>query len=743
MHRLIFSLLILATCAWADTNKAASRIVTLDNGAQMILHDSPTKSPEPARTPRPRNPLDQGGEDCFSATVIASLPYCDQGSTAGNNDDFFEECLGITGAPDVVYSYSPSSDMDISISLLSSSYNTYLQVYETDTDCNDLWFYTCNNDDPQSCIEGLTVYSGYTYYIVVDGDFQESGNYLLHVVEGFNCLDTPCDIETGGDTCEDPLSVNSIPYCDSRNTLNYNDDYFPNCNSSACGERDVVYEYVPTSDLFLGISVASTQFQPHVEIWESDTDCSNSYLLGCANSNQDGNRCITGVDVYAGYRYYIYVDGHECGGDGVYTLNIYEGGGCSYTPCSSGGNGETCADPIIVNSMPFFYSGTTMGMNDDYNSCNFESGPDIVFSYTPDSTHLANILSCGNTLFNGDLYIFRDGDMSNIFGSCAPRPCYTSYSGFWWNPAFHCYQFEVGHTYCIVLDGESPSSFGPFDLTIEPVQLEVCNLEDICPFPYTETEPNSICSPREFDPDTLMFGDTIAGNICEPGDIDYYWVVTPEDVWNVIGVNAGPNCDEWNTDIGISFVFSSDCGATAPCNNCGWISGCGPETVAVAIQGIGTCYTGTYKTFVFEIERPVDPCDPVACDLAPLIQCNVPTAVNTCDGCQTPICQTYRDGNSGPRAGVGKQKFFRLEVPAAGDYTIDLVSNINDRNTTCSSLFSRIAHYLRLRVFMHRIKTHGGSKSPAPKTKSMARCILQQARTICTSPSKAAAIVAT
>ncbi|MCC6475978.1 hypothetical protein IT157_02900 [bacterium] len=671
MSRLItifaVSLLLLCVASFAS-QPSASRIHTLDNGVQFILPEQPT---QPLRDPS--NPLDQGGEDCASATEILSLPYCDQGTTVGYNDDYFENCIGVTGAPDVVYRYSPLVEQDISISLSSPVYSTYLQIYETSTDCSGLTFYGCNNNVPTSCVDGITVYSGNTYYIVVDGDWQESGDYILHVVEGFDCPSTPCD--DSGVNCDNPISASALPYCDTRNSLLCQNDFYPLCVTDF-GGPDLVYEYIPTQDQFLGITTASPDFETYVEIWESETGCYDAYSLGCPNSYDGNSACINGVDVYAGYQYYIFVDGRS-GDGGDYTLNIYEGGGCSYTSCGTG-SGEDCADAITVNTMPFVYSGTTMGMSDDYNSCTWESGPDVVFSYTPDSTHLANILACGNTLFNADLYIFRDGDVFNLFGSCAPRPCYTSYGGFWWNPAFHCFQFEVGHSYCIVLDGESASSFGPFELTIEPIQLEVCNLEDICPFPYTETEPNSMCSPREFDPDTLFLGDTIAGNICEPGDIDYYWVVTPEDRWNVIGVSAGPNCDQGNTDLGISFVYPNDCAETAPCNNCGWISGCGPETVAVAIKGLGDCFAGTYKTFVWEYERPIDPCDPVACDLAPVINCNTPTPVNTCDGCQTPICQTYRNGNFGQRASAGLQKFFRLDVATAQIVTIDLAANIGD-----------------------------------------------------------------
>jgi hypothetical protein len=593
MRRMILLLLVFATCATAASDVGS--IFTSKDGARFVLPQTSGVNPRDAQ---PRNPLDQGGEDCFSATVIPSLPYCDQGTTVGYNDDYFEECLGVTGAPDVVYSYTPPFDQDVSVSLTSSSYSTYLQIYESDAGCGSLVFYACNNNVPTSCLSGITFYSGYTYFIVVDGDWQESGDYFLNVTEGFNCVTLPCGGSGGsGEMCEDALSVNGVPFCDTRNTYDFNDDYFPECNTVACGERDVVYEFAPSSDMFLGISVTSTEFQPHVEIYETDTDCSNRYLYGCANINSDSNSCITGVDVYAGYRYYIFVDGHECGGNGTYTLNIYEGGGCVYDTCSGGGgnSGETCNDAIVINSLPYSYSGTTLGMNNDYDFCRYEDGaPDMVFSYTPSYTHLADILTCGNTQFESSLYIFRDGNTFAQFGPCGTRPCYTFNGGFWRNAAMYCVEFEVGHDYCIVVDGAWSYSNGPFLIEINETFAETCSPGDLCEFPVAESEPNNSCAPTEFNPDTLFPGDTIAGIICDSGDEDFYLVVTPEDMWNLVGIQSAPGCAPGSSDLGISYVYPDNCLITDPCIGCSWIHGCGPEVQAVRIAGLGSCYTGPY-----------------------------------------------------------------------------------------------------------------------------------------------------
>ncbi|MCB9357567.1 MAG: hypothetical protein H6505_03250 [Calditrichaeota bacterium] len=672
MRWMLSLVLLLATCAWAVAKDG--KIRTADRGAQFVVQGQYGES---SRQDRPRTPLDQGGDDCFSATVISSLPYCDQGTTNGYNNDFIEECPFTNLSPDVVYRYSPPVDHELSVSLLGSTFDTHLSLYYTTSDCNDLIHYACDSDwdGMNACLEGYWVYAGSTYYIVVDGENGEFGDYNLNVVTGSYCESSDCDNRTGED-CNSALLVPAVPFCDARNTNDFTDEYFPECNNVACGERDVVYEFAPLTDMFLGVSATSSEFQPHVEIHESSTDCAGGYLYACADVNSGGNSCVSVVNVFAGYRYYIYVDGHECGGDGAYTLNIYQGGGCVYDTCSGGGggSGETCGDAIVINSLPYSYSGTTLGMNNDYDFCHYESGaPDIVFSYTPTHTHLADILTCGNTQFESSVYIFRDGNTFSQFGPCGISPCYTFNNGFWNNAAMYCFEFEVGHEYCIVVDGAWSYSSGPLLLQINETSVEACNINEHCPAPLIETEPNNVCG--QFDVTTLTGGDTIAGNICEVGDADYFLVDVPEDFWHIVWVNAGPSCVGGAYDLGNSYVFTETCGESSPCAGCGWIMGCGPETQGVRVGGLGDCYTGPYQVVVAVEPAPTDACDPVACTTAPTIECNTLVTLNTCDGCESPICQTYRNGNSGPRGYTGPQKFFELDVPATANYTVHVADD--------------------------------------------------------------------
>lgn len=131
-----------------------------------------------------------GGDNVATATVIASLPYSDVGSTVGMTDDYEELCVGYTGnAPDVVYSFTPATDTLIDISLcesagLSSPYFTHMWVYENSAASENV--IACNrfNADcsiPLSAIYEVSLTAGNTYYIVIDGENGASGDYQIDV----------------------------------------------------------------------------------------------------------------------------------------------------------------------------------------------------------------------------------------------------------------------------------------------------------------------------------------------------------------------------------------------------------------------------------------------------------------------------------------------------------------------------------------------------------------------------------
>ncbi|MBW2714373.1 MAG: hypothetical protein JRC77_11575 [Deltaproteobacteria bacterium] len=113
-----------------------------------------------------------GGDTCASPTEIPGLPYADTGDTDSFEDDYDEECPGDALQPDVVYSYTPPSDVVVDISLCGSGYDTKLYVYEGF--CPDVGNpFACNDDacggTTRSELQGVYFIGGVSYYIVVDG----------------------------------------------------------------------------------------------------------------------------------------------------------------------------------------------------------------------------------------------------------------------------------------------------------------------------------------------------------------------------------------------------------------------------------------------------------------------------------------------------------------------------------------------------------------------------------------------
>jgi hypothetical protein len=141
----------------------------------QLKQDASQGKYDPADFPPPS--LLQGGEDVGTAVVISSLPYSDAGTTSGHVNDYEGTCGG-SGAPDVVYSFTPSVDYFVTMDLCNSSYDTKVYVFESTV--NNV--IGCN-DDACGLQSRLTVEmsAGITYYIIVDGYGSSSGSYDMVV----------------------------------------------------------------------------------------------------------------------------------------------------------------------------------------------------------------------------------------------------------------------------------------------------------------------------------------------------------------------------------------------------------------------------------------------------------------------------------------------------------------------------------------------------------------------------------
>jgi hypothetical protein len=149
----------------------------------MILGDI---AANPAGPPDPR----QGGEEIATAFVLSGpLPIISTGTSEGYSNDYDEVCPyeGST-APDVVYSYTPASNVTVDIDLCGSSFDTKLYIYENSYtpgipfDCDDDFYLDDSCGFYVSKIEGAVLTGGNTYYIIIDGyDEFAFGDYILKI----------------------------------------------------------------------------------------------------------------------------------------------------------------------------------------------------------------------------------------------------------------------------------------------------------------------------------------------------------------------------------------------------------------------------------------------------------------------------------------------------------------------------------------------------------------------------------
>lgn len=268
---------------------------------------APVKDAIPMTPPPVKSP-DQGGDTIATAVVIGSLPYDDTGTTAGYANDYDEVCpyTGST-SPDVVYKYTPTTNIIVNIFTCNSGYDTKIYVYDNvytpgfPLACNDDSS-LCSGPSYRSYIQQLQLVAGHTYYIVVDGYYGASGAYEFHVHEYLPPL--PCYPEV----CPPYALVEGEPVC----YADYTDAYNGGCNSepdifqpiafpqTICGTSGVYmfgtstyrdtdwYQFTLTATTNVKLCVCA-QFTPLLGFLDASLGCAApafiTYTTGAANTD--------------------------------------------------------------------------------------------------------------------------------------------------------------------------------------------------------------------------------------------------------------------------------------------------------------------------------------------------------------------------------------------------------------------------------------------------------------------------
>ncbi|MBU1983057.1 hypothetical protein KJ815_01475, partial [bacterium] len=125
-------------------------------------------------------------------------------------------------------------------------------------------------------------------------------------------------MDTGGERCEDAVTVPSLPFCDTGSTTGALNDYI--CQSGAFGSPDRVYLYTPEIDKTVTISLCGSGYDTGLHIWQSCPDDTEAVEICCDDDHCGLQSCCNGLSLLAGTAYYIIVDGYGSGSAGNYVI---------------------------------------------------------------------------------------------------------------------------------------------------------------------------------------------------------------------------------------------------------------------------------------------------------------------------------------------------------------------------------------------------------------------------------------
>ncbi|MCA9787031.1 MAG: hypothetical protein KC488_10785, partial [Candidatus Cloacimonetes bacterium] len=223
--------------------------------------------------------------------------------------------------------------------------------------------------------------------------------------------------------------------------------------------------------------------------------------------------------------------------------------------------GDDIAAAVVIPSLPYSNSGTTVGYTNDYDSeCPYtgSTSPDVVYSFTPGANVTVDLTLCaGATNYDSKLYVFADSPATVV--ACNDDACSS--------PAFASYVSQLvgvnltaGTTYYIVVDGYGGQS-GSYFLDITE-GAPPC-VDPGCPAGYTVAELEGACDDTNggcnaavpaYEP--LAFGDAVCGTTWADvnRDTDWYEVLLPED--GIIDITLAAGCVPMN-----AYVLNTDCDA--------------------------------------------------------------------------------------------------------------------------------------------------------------------------------------
>lgn len=283
---------------------------------------------------------------------VASLPYSAAGhTTVGAGDDLTDTNLPTCGSTsystgaDKVYTFTPTSSGNITVTLNSGSDGTSIKLYQG---CPFTGTCVAYDEDYTSGVKTFctNVTSGQTYYLIVDSyDYYSAdiGSYTIDITAptGGAPNDLPCNATTifngtsvlGNNECTSATSETGTPSCWTSGPIN-----------------SVWYKFQATSTSMYLQTTLSTIASTQIALY-SGTCGALTYLLcnqnagstGCAGSVQS-NSLLDMTTLTVGTWYWVRVDGRD---DNQGAFNIILNDGTSVTT-NDPILGQDCASPVPI-----------------------------------------------------------------------------------------------------------------------------------------------------------------------------------------------------------------------------------------------------------------------------------------------------------------------------------------------------------------------------------------------------------
>lgn len=503
--------------AYTDTGYWVELRITLDPGQYYVMVDNwPTPNclsvfgldiyglpPDP-------------GEDCSEAVPINNvLPQTLIGYTCNFEDDLDAACTFTSTARDVVYSYTPPTDADVTFDLCQSNYDTKIFIYDgsclgTPIACNEDGGVPCNENPFRSYLGCVPLVAGHEYFIVVDGDGTACGNYSLTMTE---CAPPP------GDVCASALSIpGALPQTVTGSTCGFQDDYYGFCGGVSY-VPDVVYSFVPATNGWMNLDPCDSQYNVRVWMWDS---CQGTVLVCLPYAGGAGSECTNPphqfapcIPVTGGQTYYIVVDGWD-GQCGNYQLTL-----------SSCPAGEMSHNAIpLPSALPQTVSGNTCGYFNDADLCGSvtSASGDVYYLYHSAADQQVTFDLCGSS-YDTKINVL-DAQNFALIACSDDEPLYCADQT---RSHIECVHLQANTDYLIVVDG-SANQCGNYLLN-----LSRC---------YTD-RPCDVCAPPDVTlasiPETAC-GASISGNCGWQGKwvaefqgiagYTYHWDLCPDPPCN-------------------------------------------------------------------------------------------------------------------------------------------------------------------------------------------------------------------